>query len=51
MEKKRKDLLKLLKELRLPTFRETYEEVARQAEEGSWGYESWSAPLWLDKSG
>ncbi|MEA1963617.1 MAG: IS21-like element helper ATPase IstB [Candidatus Aerophobetes bacterium] len=40
MEKKRKDLLELLKELHLPTFRETYEEVARQAEEGSWGYES-----------
>ena len=40
MEKKRKDLLELLKELHLPTFRETYEEVSRQAEEGSWGYES-----------
>jgi len=40
MEAKRKDLLELLKELHLPTFRETYEEVARQAEEGSWGYES-----------
>ena len=40
MENKRKDLLELLKELHLPTFRETYEEVSRQAEEGSWGYEN-----------
>ena len=40
MQEKRKDLLKLLKELHLPTFRETYEEVVRQAEEESWPYES-----------
>ncbi len=40
MEEKRKELLKLLKELHIPTFRKTYEEVARQAEEGSWPYES-----------
>ena len=40
MEEKRKELLELLRELHLPTFRETYEEVARQAEEGSWEYES-----------
>jgi DNA replication protein DnaC len=40
MEEKRKELLELLKELHLPSFRKSYEEVARQAEEGSWGYES-----------
>ena len=40
MQKRRKDLLELLKELHLSTFRETYEEVSRQAEKESWGYES-----------
>jgi DNA replication protein DnaC len=40
MKEKRKELLELLRELHLPTFRQTYEEASRQAEEGSWSYES-----------
>jgi len=40
MEEKRKELFALLKELHLPSFRKSYEEVSRQAEQGSWSYES-----------
>ena len=48
MEKPKKDksrLIPLLKELRLPAFRESYEELARNAERDSQGYESFLLAL------